>query len=274
MGDDMSTTRPDQNYGQHTGLCDYADPVAQVRTPEVLNEYFRTRGIDAVLVPIHVAPDGLESVLAGFRHMKNLGGFVVTVPHKTAVARLCDELGPAGRVIGSVNAVRRTADGRLVGDMFDGAGFVTGLRAQGHDPKGLRVLLVGAGGAASAIAFALAQAGVATLTISNRTRAKAEAVVAMVKQSFPLAIVHTGEPDPKDYDLVVNATSLGMKPADPPPIDTERLEPATVVAEIIMKPEVTALLAKAIEKGCVVHHGRHMLDEQVRLMTGFMLADE
>jgi shikimate dehydrogenase len=271
MGDDMNHAKITGNTRVYTII---ADPVAQVRTPEVLNDFFRTNGIDAVLVPIHVAPEGLEAVLAGFRHMKNFGGSIVTVPHKTAVAKLCDKLGLAGRVIGAVNTVRRNADGKFVGDMFDGAGFVSGLRAEGHDPKGQRVLLVGAGGAASAIAFALAQAEVATLTIANRTRAKAEHIAAAVKQSLPQANVQAGEPDPTGFDLVVNSTSLGMKPADTLPINTDLLSPKTVVAEIIMKPEVTPLLAKAIERGCVVHYGRHMLDHQVRLMTDFLLAKE
>ena len=106
-----------------------SDPVAHVRAPEVFNEFFAQHNCDAVLIPIHVAPEGLKVALTAFRAMKNLGGIVVTVPHKTVIATLCDELGDAGRAIGSVNAVRREADGRLIGNMFDGAGFVAGLRS-------------------------------------------------------------------------------------------------------------------------------------------------
>lgn len=241
------------------------DPISQVRTPEIFNEFFAKNNLDAVLVPIHVAPEGLEGLLTSFRAMKNLGGFVATVPHKTTVAALCDELGDAGRAIGSVNVVRREADGRLIGNMFDGAGFVAGLRAQGHDPRGRRALLVGAGGAAAAIAFALAEAGVASLTIANRTRSKAEEIMARVSKFFPDRPIKVGAADATGHDLVVNATSLGLKAGDPLPLDTDRLTPAMTVAEIIMKPETTSLLAAAKAKGCTVHYGRHMLDEQLTL---------
>lgn len=251
-----------------------ADPVAQVRTPEVLNDYFARHRQDAVLVPIHVAPEGLPDLFAAFRRMKNLGGFIVTVPHKTAAAALCDELGPAGQAIGSVNAIRRTSDGRLVGDMFDGAGFVAGLRAQGQDPAGKRVLLLGSGGAASAIAFALAEAGVGALTIANRTASKAHGLLARLQPAFPDIIINGGPADPRGVDLVINATSLGMNESDPLPLDVGQLSRDTVVAEIIMKPEITGLLEAARGKGCTIHQGRHMLDEQVKLLAGFISAND
>lgn len=243
------------------------DPVAQVRTPEVFNELFRQAGQDAVLVPVHVAPEGLAAVLEGFRSMKNFGGFVTTVPHKRAVARLCDELGPAGSAIGSVNAVRREPDGRLVGEMFDGIGFLAGLRSQGHEASGRHALLLGAGGAASAIAFSLVEAGVASLTIANRTPAKAEAMAVRLRGLFPGRAIAAGAADPSGHDLVINATTLGMRPEDPLPLDVELLTPTMTIAEVIMKPETTPLLAAAKAMGCTVHYGRHMLDQQVRLIA-------
>jgi shikimate dehydrogenase len=247
-----------------------ADPISQVRTPQVLNQYFETQGHDGVLVPMHVKPDGLADVVNGFRRLQNFGGFIVTVPHKAAVAALCDELGPAARAIGAVNAVRRTEDGRLIGEMFDGYGFVTGLTSQGHDPAGRKVLLLGSGGAAGAIAFALVQANVAQLTIANRTQSKAQAIVERVVAAFPDARVSTGTPNPQGFDIIVNATSLGMKETDPLPIDVSLIEPRQLVAEIIMKPEHTALLQQARKLGCPIHLGRHMLDAQARLMAEFM----
>lgn len=258
----------------NTRLCAIlADPIAQVQTPQMLNRYFEAHALDAILVPIHVAAESLSTVLDGLRSMKNLAGFVVTVPHKTTVASLCDQLEPAGRAIGSVNTVRRTADGRFIGNMFDGAGFVGGLRAQDHDPAGRRILLLGAGGAASAIAFALAEAGAGQVTVANRTRAKAEAVVARVRRALPQADIAVGEADPRGYDLVVNGTSLGLRAQDPLPLDASLLQPDTLVAEVIMKPERTALLDEAMRRGCRVHYGRHMLDTQVELIARFMLAD-
>lgn len=247
-----------------------ADPISQVRTPQVLNAWFEAEGLDAVLVPMHVPADGLSTVFEAFRKMRNLGGFIVTVPHKTATVDLCDEVSEAARAIGAVNAVRREADGRLVGDMFDGLGFVEGLKSQGNDPAGRSVLLAGAGGAAAAIAHALARAGVSRLSIANRTMAKAQALAECVRASVPGANVDAVPADPRGYDIVVNATSLGMKEGDALPLDASLLSPSTLVAEIIMKPEMTALLQAAQKQGCAIHLGRHMLDHQARLMGRYM----
>src|SRR5690606_5894331 len=160
----------------------------------------------------------------------------VTVPHKTAALNLCDEVSMAARDIGAVNTVRREASGRLVGDMFDGRGFVQGLIAEGRDPAGRRVLLVGAGGAAAAIGYALAEAGVRSLTIANRTRAKAEDLAARIDHFFPAVKVDSADANPQGYDLIINSTSLGMRAGDELPFPADLLEPGQLVAEIIMKP--------------------------------------
>lgn len=249
-----------------------ADPITQVRTPEVMNDYFAEQGVNGVLVPMQVPATGLATAFQALRAMKNLQGFIVTVPHKTEAAALCDELGDAGKAIGAINTVRRTAEGRLVGDMLDGVGFLKGLRAQGHEPAGKRVLLLGAGGAAAAIAFALAQTDVASLTVFNRTLSRAQELVSRTKTYFPHVKINAAYPAAnKRYDMVINATSLGMAPDDPYPLDPDYLDPAMVVAEIIMKPEQTPLLLAAHNKGCTVHYGRHMLDQQIRLMAEFMM---
>ncbi|WP_127092017.1 shikimate dehydrogenase family protein [Aquabacter cavernae] len=247
-----------------------ADPIHHVRTPQAVNAAAQARGYDGVLVPMHVKPENLASVVDGLRRMENLGGVIVTVPHKTAIAALCDELSPSARRIGAVNAVRREADGRLVGEMLDGAGFVRGLQVNGIDTSGMRAYLAGAGGAANAIAFALAGAGVSSLTIANRTRAKADDLKARLADAFPALPVEIGTPDPSGHHLVVNGTSLGLKDGDALPFDAERLTPDQIVAEIIMQPEETAILAAAKARGCCTHPGRPMLAEQVALMCDFL----
>jgi shikimate dehydrogenase len=249
-----------------------ADPVGHVRTPTVFNARFAAQGRDAVLVPFHVAPAGLPVFFAAARAMRNLGGFIVTVPHKAAAVALCDEVSEAARAIGAANTIRREPDGRLVGEMFDGEGFVAGLRQQGIEPRGLAVYMSGAGGAANAIAFALAKAGVARLTLSNRTRSKADELAARVRAHLPGVDVHIGSADPRGHALVVNATSLGLKEEDALPIDAEGLSPDMIVAEIIMIPERTKLLREAERRGCRVHLGRHMLDMQLELMARFVGA--
>jgi shikimate dehydrogenase len=130
-----------------------ADPIHHVKTPQALNALMQEHNVDGVMIPFHVGAGGLDSLVAGLRSMHNLKGFVVTVPHKTAIVDLCDEVSEQAQAIGAVNTVRREDDGRLVGEMLDGAGFVAGLRQGGVEPRERSVYLAGAGGAANAIAF-------------------------------------------------------------------------------------------------------------------------
>lgn len=187
-----------------------ADPVAQVRTPQVMNAYFADHGVDAVVVPMHLPSEGLSSFLAAIRQLHNLAGLVVTVPHKTKVIDLCDEVYEQARLVGAANAIRRTQDGRLVCDMFDGQGFLGGLLANGIDPRGQRVLLLGAGGAASAIAFALASHGASALTIANRTQEKARVLAARVAAAFPACRATVGPANPAGFDMVVRICGSRM----------------------------------------------------------------
>lgn len=245
------------------------DPVGHVRTPLVFNAYFAEHGIDAICVPIHIRPEDLEAGIAGLKAIANLDGFIVTAPHKARVARMMDKLGLDGELVGAVNTVRREPDGSYTGTMLDGHGFVTGLARAGYEVRGKRVYMAGAGGASSALAFALAAAGIKSLTIFNRTRERGEALIARVKAAFPDVEVAFGTRDPRGHDLTVNATPLGLEPHDGFSFDVEKVEPPMLVAEVLMKPETTALLHAAAAKGCRIHRGKHMLDGQRDLMMAY-----
>ena len=247
-----------------------ADPVAQVKTPQTMRKVFDRRGTDGVLVPMHVPPAGLRDLVQALRSMKNFGGMVVTVPHKTSMVGLCDVVTPEARAVGAVNIVRRESDGTFAGDILDGKGFVEGLSQNGFKLEGLTVLLCGAGGAARAIAFALAQAGIRKLSIHNRTQAAAQQILHGVKTLYPAVETELGSEDPSGFDLVVNATSLGMRAEDPLPLDASRLVPKQVVAEIIMTPKLTRLLERAQAKGCRIQYGLPMLECQIEMMADFM----
>jgi shikimate dehydrogenase len=247
-----------------------ADPIVHVKTPQIINAVAKERGVDGLLVPFHVASEDLPALVKGLKGMKSLAGFVVTVPHKAAIVDLLDEVTPSARLIGAVNCVRREPDGRLVGDMLDGVGFVTGLKQAGIDPKGMSAYLAGAGGAANAIAFALVDAGVTRLTIANRTTAKVEDLIARLKTIHPEADLGIGSSDPSGHDLVVNGTSLGLKAGDALPFDADKLDPKQIVAEVIMDPEETAVMAAARAKGCRVHPGKPMLTSMRYLLADYM----
>lgn len=249
-----------------------ADPITHVKAPELLNPRFAAAGHDGVLVAFHVRAADLATLVAGLRRLPNLGGFSVTVPHKEAMAALCDTLTEAARLAAAVNVVRRDPDGTLHGAMFDGEGFCAGLLAAGHPVAGSRVFIAGAGGAAAGIGFALAAHGAAAIGLFNRTAARAEALAARIRTAYPACDARAAGADPAGWDMVVNATSLGLAETDPLPLPAERLSPAQLVVEIIMQPAETALLRAAKARGCRTHPGRPMLDEQIRLIGQWMGA--
>lgn len=254
-----------------TQLCAIlADPIAHVRTPETFNALMTARGHDAVLVPMHVSTDALPTAVAALKAIANLAGFVVTVPHKIAMVPLCDELSGAAQIAGAVNIVRRTAEGRLHGHILDGDGFVAGLRQSGVEPAGRSVYIAGAGGAANAIAFALAAAGVSRIGIWNRTRAKAETLANRLRVAGYGCDMAVEGADPAGYQIVVNATSLGLRETDPLPLAADQLTSDQIVAEIIMKPEWTPLLLEAKARGCTVALGAPMLDCQLPMMADYL----
>ncbi|MFB7515217.1 shikimate dehydrogenase family protein [Streptomyces sp. NPDC056144] len=242
------------------------DPVAQVQAPAMLNPLFARLGTDAVLVPVHATPERLADVVRGLQAIGNLDGLLITVPHKTALLGFADVVSPAARLGGSTNALRRLDDGRWEAANFDGEGFVRGLRAAGHDPAGRRVSLAGAGGAGCSIAVALLDAG-ADLTVWDRDADRVRALVDRLAERWPDRVAGAGAPVPAD--IAVNATPMGLRPEDPLPFDPADLDPGTVVADIVMKPRRTALLAAAEERGLPVQYGAPMLAEQLALYRDF-----
>jgi shikimate dehydrogenase len=246
------------------------DPVHAVRSPALFNAAFARLGLDAVFLPLHAAAEELERAWRGLTALRNLDGLVVTMPHKAAVVPLLDALGPTARLTGTVNTARRLPDGRWEGDMFDGEGFVAGLRANGHDPRGMRVLQVGCGSAGRAIAFAVARAGVASLDLADAAPGRAAELAGAVARAFPGVRARAGAPLPDGHGLVVNATPMGLAPGDPPPLDPARLRAGQVVADVIPNPEVTSLIAAARASGCATVTGRAMHEGQARLAAAFL----
>ena len=258
-----------------------AHPSAHVRAPMVFNARFVAEKRDHIMIPIDATPDMLVTVMNGLRAMENFGGLTITIPHKVPIAEMCDELGEAARVCGAVNAVRFGDDGRLYGDIFDGAGFVAGLALKGHDIKGKRVLMLGAGGAARAIAVALCQADVGEIAIANRTRDKAQNLVDAMVQGAGYTQAHVLDnmaeaalEAARDVDIIINTTSLGLHAGDALPLALDNVRADTLIADIIMVPERTEWLALAEENGLQTHYGRHMLDCQLELIGRFIGALE
>lgn len=247
-----------------------ADPITHVRTPEVINPMFAERGIDAVMVPVHFTPGDFEAGWEAIRKTRNLGGVVVSVPHKEQAFRLADSAEPAAVELGAANVFRRDADGRMIATNLDGLGFLAGVLNDGRDAEDRDALLVGAGGAGKAIAYALAQTGCRSLRISDLDGARADHLARDVAARYPGFAVRAGDNSLSGATLLINATTCGLHPeTDPLPVDISELGADMLVADIIMKPRVTPLLQAALARGCDVRYGAGMLDAQMDLMLRF-----
>jgi shikimate dehydrogenase len=248
----------------HTELIAHIGyPTHSFKSPMIYNPYFERAGINAVVVPMGCQAEHFPVFLRAVFQLNNIRGALITMPHKVVTAGLLDEVTPTVRIAGACNAVRRTADGRLQGDMFDGSGFVRGVQRKGLNLKGQRALVVGSGGVGSAIAASLASAGVAAIGVFDIRAAVADALAQRLKQEYPNLEVRTGSNDPAGHHLVVNATPMGMNEGDPLPMDVSRLSPDTFVGEVVMATEMTAFLTAAQAKGCRVQIGADMLFEQI-----------
>ncbi len=248
-------------------------PVVQVKSPENFNAAFEAAGRDVAMIAMDIAPDGVEAFLSVARRWANLDGFVVTIPHKQAVAAGIDSVTSRAALLGAVNVVRRDADGSLSGDNVDGLGFVAA--AQGHcfAPQGKQALVIGCGGAGSAIAHALCEAGVACLAICDADTARVERLAGSLRAEFPNTVIETQIGDPSRFDLVANATPLGMKAGDPLPLADAALallKETAHVADVVTSPEVTPFLAAARARGLATQTGPEMAKAQLGLLGGHM----
>jgi shikimate dehydrogenase len=238
-------------------------PTHAFKAPMIYNPYFAQAGIDAVVVPMGCRTEDYPAFLRAVFKLSNIAGALITMPHKVTTVELLDDASPAVRIAGACNAVRRDAHGRLVGDMFDGEGFVRGVRNKGVRVEGARVLVVGAGGVGSAICASFAGAGVRTLSLYDVQPTAAEALATRLRSHYPALEVRTGSNDPAGHDIVVNATPMGMNPGDPLPMDVDRIEPDAFVGEVVMRDEMTAFLQAARARGCRWQVGSDMLFEQI-----------
>jgi shikimate dehydrogenase len=250
-------------------LAHIGDPISPIQSPMIYNPYFERQDIDVAVVPMGVSRKDFPGTLHAVLRLSNAIGAIITMPHKRTAIGLLDEWSPRVTVAGSCNAVVRRPDGSLFGDLFDGLGFVGGLQRNGFSIAGARCLVVGAGGAGSAIAIALAAAGAGELAIHDIAQDHTETLIARLRQHHPQVGARVGSSDPSGFDLVVNASPLGMIAGDDLPIDVSRLDSASFVAEVVMTPDATPLLVAARQRGCRTQPGIDMLFEQIPLYLQF-----
>jgi shikimate dehydrogenase len=275
-GTESSMNSAAMQTGEVTGrtrlLVLVGDPIHAAKSPQLFNPLFAAQGREAICIPMRVPADGFEAFVAGMRRVANLDGLLVTMPHKIRMVGLVDELHPSARAVGAVNVVRNV-EGHWTGAMFDGWGCVLGMLWEGHDPRGRRVFLIGAGGAGSAIAFAVAEAGAKALTIRDVDEERGQALAKAVRALVPACETRFGSGDPTGHDIVINATPLGMQAKDPFPVDPALLPVGSTVVDVITQPDPTPLCQAALSRGCRVQGGRAMHQGQAVYAAKFLGLD-
>jgi shikimate dehydrogenase len=264
---------PDRTYPGEIGIMTISGntkliahlgyPTYSFKAPMIYNPYFEKHGIDAVVVPMGSKPEEYPAFLKLVFRLSNIHGALITMPHKVTTVDLLDEASTSVKVAGACNAVRVGPEGKLVGDMFDGEGFVRGVLRKGRTLAGARALVAGNGGVGSAISASLAKAGVSELALYDAYEPMMNGLANRLRSHYPNLKVRVGSIDPAGYDVVVNATPLGMKEDDPLPMDVNRIAPSTFVGEVVMKQEITPFLAATRARGCEFQIGTDMLFEQI-----------
>ena len=238
-------------------------PTESFKSSLIYNPYFESIGIDAVVMPMGVKSKDYAQFLPVLFRLSNIRGALVTMPHKVTTLSLVNEVSRTAKIAGACNAIRLLPDGTLLGDMFDGDGFVRGMLRKGRAVAGRRALVVGSGGVGSAIAASHAAAGVSAIALYDVRDAASQALAGRLRMHYPTLQLEVEGQDPDGYDIVVNATPLGMKKGDPLPIDVERISPSAYVGEVVMSEELTPFVRAAQARGCDVQVGIDMLFEQI-----------
>lgn len=258
-------------------------PVGHSGSPAMYNYCFEKLGLDYAYVAFDVKEDGVKQAMDAMR-LFNMRGMNVTMPDKVEAARHMDELSPAAQIIGAVNTIVNE-NGKLIGHMTDGEGFVNNLKDHGVSIVGKKLVVAGGGGAATAIQVQCALDGAKEITIFNKKDSFFERTIATaekIKAAVPSCGVNVYDIDDAEKlkeemaaaDIFVNATIVGMKPMDDQSIikDLALLRSDLVVADIVYNPEETQLLKDAKMAGCTCVGGKGMLVWQgasaFRLYTG------
>jgi shikimate dehydrogenase len=245
------------------------DPIDQVKSPQTWNPRLAEDGHDVVLVPVHVRAADFDETIEAILRIANLDGLVLTMPFKERIVPHLASISRRAAQVGAVNAARRSGTGEWIGDMFDGVGLIGAVNGLGIALAGLRVGLVGAGGAGSAIAFALAESGVASLNIVDADGDRAEQLAERIADSGAPITPSTLPFRTGEVDLLVNATPVGMGSDDGTPTDVGDLTAATSVVDIVTRP-TTPLIAAAERAGCRHAGGAAMVAAQSAAILAFL----
>ncbi len=255
----------------------FGHPVAENPTIVMIEAAFRDLGLNWRYLTLEVVPEGLEAAVSGMRAM-HFQGINLTIPHKIEVIKYLDRVAPDAQLMGAVNTVRKEGN-ELIGENTDGKGFLRSLSEDaGVDPKGKRVVFLGAGGAARAMTVELAMAGAASITIINRNSERGNSLATLLNENTETKATYLpwqpGISIAEGTDVLVNATSIGLYPNtfDKPDIDYDSISESMVVCDVIPNPPQTVFLDEAAKRGAHTLDGLGMLVYQgaigFRMWTG------
>jgi shikimate dehydrogenase len=245
-------------------------PTDAFKSSMIYNPFFAARKINAAVVPMGCKAEDYATFLKMVFRLSNVCGALITMPHKVATLALVDEASVSARIAGACNAVKVGEQGQLIGDMFDGEGFARGVQRKGRRIAGANAFVAGCGGVGSAIAASLAKAGISRLGLYDLSAPAMNELCKRLRSHYPNLEIIAGSAEPAGYDIVVNATPVGMNKDDPLPMKMDGILPSAFVGEVVMREEITPFLAAARAKGCDYQVGTDMLFEQIPAYLEFL----
>jgi shikimate dehydrogenase len=244
-------------------------PIAQVKAPEVFNAWFQKQGMDCVLIPLDIQADALPSFVKLFRQAENIHGVIVTIPYKGLITRYIDRPSPEVAALGVANILRLTKEREIEGDMVDGKGYVRALAKKDITIKNKHLFIIGCGGAGSAVAWDALENGAARVSLLDVDRKKAGDLLDRLLLHFPGQAIEVVTTPPAQFDIVFNATPLGMQATDPLPMPIDKIPAAAVVTDAVTSPAITPFLEGAKKNGHRIQAGRDMVVGQAPLIAEY-----
>ncbi len=234
------------------------NPINHSLSPRLHNYWIKLKNIDAVYKKKEIEEADIHGIITGIKNGE-IDGINVTVPFKKSVIPFLDDLEDLAKKTQSVNTIYKK-NNKIIGANTDIKGFSFALEHINHKVKGKKIFILGAGGVTPSIIFALKEMNASTIMLSNRTKEKAE----NLKKLFPyLDLVKWG--DIKDFDIIINATSLGLKDNDKIQINYDKIGSGKFFYDVIYKPKKTNFLAEAEKNGNQIENGQMMFAYQAQL---------
>ena len=245
------------------------DPIVYARSPDWLSKHMAKRDMNCISLPMEVPEGKLGTVMEGLAATGNVDGVCLTMPHKIAGRAHCATLSETSELLNVVSALRRNADGTWHGHTTDGDAFVKAQIDNGAKVDGARVLVLGAGGAGSAIVISMLDQGAREVVLNDIDGDRAQKVVDLLSDKAA-GRLSAGSNDPTGFDIVSNATPMGMADDDPLPLDPDKLDASMFVGDVVAGHGETALIKAAREAGCQTADGDAMVVAVLDVMCDFL----